>query len=406
MRRWVLLATMVWAALVGPAARGDEGGEAFHFGVLQHSREHLDANRRAGADIVVIDLAWDRAEPKAGEFSDAYLGEIRRQIATCRKLGYGIALDLGFQYPPAWAFDLPGGRYINQFGEAFASKAVGEEVPNAVFSQAVRDAQEAYLKRVFERLGKDFAFVRLGWMKYGELAYPAAKAGGRTNCYWAYDDLAQGKADGRPAGVPTCPVPGWRPGEASPGHAKAKAFLDWYLSALRDYHDWQIHTTRKYTPAPLAMLYPSWGMRPASAGKAIAADLDGSTPAERTGEVQRGLDFRGLVAGIRDPRVYVYCTWLDSSPSFGRDDEADRERWSPAHYLAVLAAEHRPALQAWGENTGGGDAATVALCFERIRAYGYRGLLWAFERDLYDGTAPEMRDVAEGVREVRAHTTK
>ena len=390
--KWTVLAIAVVASWAGLCLGDGSEREPFRFGVLQSTDEHLARNREAGANIVVVELGWNRAEPAQSAFSDSYFRKMAKNIEARRRMGYAIALDLGFQYPPKWVFDLPHARYVNQVGRVFRSETTGEDIPNAVFNAAVRERQKAYLAEVFRRLGTEFALVRLGWMKYGELAYPVSEFGGRGNCYWAFDALAQGRAEGLAKGLAPCPVPGWVPGEASPDHARARAFLDWYLGALRNYHDWQIETTREFTSAPLAILYPSWGMRPGDAEKAIGADLSGATPAEASGEVQRGLDFERLVSGIRDPRVTVYCTWIDSSPEFGDDAADDPTRWSPCHYLAALASEHCPPLHVWGENTGGGDMATVALCFQRIRQYGYRGFLWAFEQDLYDGKKPEIGD--------------
>ena len=372
-------------------------------GILQHTTEHLQENRDAGAQVVVISLAWDRAEPAMGQFSDAYFEQVRTSIAACRKLGYAIAVDPGFQYPPAWIFDLPHSRFVNQYGHAFSSTEIAEQIPNAVFNQAIRDRQENVLRRMFKEIGPELAQVRLGWMKFGELAYPLHTFEGEKNCYWGFDEIAQGRASGLPPGLEPCPTGDWRPGQPSPKHARARAFLHWYLGALQNYHDWQIVTARKYTAAPLAMLYPSWGTRPGHEVAAIDHDLDGTTSPEINGEVQRGLDFARLVGGIQDAQVIVYCTWLDTSPAFSQDDNPDRSRWSPAHYLSTLAAEHHPALHAWAENTGGGNAEVMSLCLERILKYGYRGFIWAFERDLYDGRPPEISDFAEFSRHLRGH---
>lgn len=381
-----------------------ENGQTPRLGILQHTREHLQENRDAGAQVVVISLAWDRAEPAMGQFSEDYFEQVRGSIEACRKLGYDIAVDPGFQYPPAWIFQLPHSRFVNQYGSMFASTQVGENIPNAVFNQAIRERQEIVLRRLLKELGPGLAMLRLGWMKYGELAFPLHTFENDKNCYWGFDDIAQGRVPGRPPGLEPCPTGDWRPGEQSPAHAHARAFLRWYLGALQNYHDWQIATARKYTDAPLAMLYPSWGLRPGHCEAALEHDLDGTTSPEINGEVQRGLDVEHLVAGIQDPHVIVYCTWLDSSPAFSQDESPNRSRWSPAHYLATLAAEHRPALHAWAENTGGGEVEVLSLCRDRILKYGYRGFVWAFERDLYDGRPPDISDFAEFSRRLRGIT--
>jgi hypothetical protein len=247
---------------------------------------------------------------------------------------------------------------------------------------------------VFEALGADFAFVRLGWMKYGELQYPIHTYKDRTNCYWWYDDLAQGKAAGLPAGVKPCPVPGWQPGGASEGHRQAATFLDWGMASLQNYHDWQIATVRRHFAGKVCMLYPSWGIRPGWVDDAVRGDLAGATSPEKNGEIQRGYDFPRFIQGIRDKDVVVYCTWIDAKRLPEEEASADRSRWSPVHWLASLAQAHPLKLDVYGENTGGGDLATLELCFERVKAYRMLGFLYAFERHLYDGQTPEIGDFA------------
>jgi hypothetical protein len=394
------LSFALFTLMAGGPAHAVEGLTP-RLGILQHTPEHLQENRDAGAQVVVISLAWDRAEPAMDQFSASYFEQVRSSIEACRKLGYDIAVDPGLQYPPAWIFQLPHSRFVNQYGRAFTSTKVGENIPNAVFNQAIRDRQENVLRHMLKEIGPELTQLRLGWMKYGELAFPLHTFENEINCYWGFDKIARGRVPGLPPGLEPCPTGDWRPGQPSPQHARARAFLHWYLGALQNYHDWQIATARKYTEAPLAMLYPSWGLRPGHGEAALEHDLDGSTSPEINGELQRGLDLERLVTGIRDTRVIVYCTWLDTSPAFSEDDSPDRSRWSPAHYLSTLAEEHRPPLHAWAENTGGGDSAVLSLCQDRILNYGFRGFVWAFERDLYDGQPPEINDFAEFSRRLR-----
>ena len=224
--------------------------------------------------------------------------------------------------------------------------------------------------------------MRLGWGHYGELNYPFHEYGGHLNCYWAYDDIAQGKAAGLPDGLKPCPTPGWLPGAPRAEHGDASRFVNWYLDCMADYQNWQVHTVRKYFAGRLAMLYPSWGIRPGRLESAIAGDLSGGTQAERTGEIERGYDFARLVSRIDDPNVVVYSTWLDAN--VGNDDAPNQEHWNPMHYLATLARAHGPALAVWGENTGSNDRDAMRRCFERIRLYNMIGMNWAFEPQLYD----------------------
>lgn len=218
--------------------------------------EHSAAGREAGWRVALVSVSWDRFEPRPGEFDESYIREIAGKMSAQRVAGY--MLQLGLQYPPAWVAGLPHGRYKNQFGDQFFSKRPGEDLPNLVFNAAVRGRAAAYIEQVFSRLGAGWDFVRLGGGKFGELNYPAPRFNGRENCYWAFDDLAQGKASGLAEGLSPCPVPGWVPGTPSPGHADAEKFAGWYLDCLKNYQDWQIATVRRCYAGDICMLYGSW----------------------------------------------------------------------------------------------------------------------------------------------------
>lgn len=181
------------------------------------------------------------------------------------------------------------------------------------------------------------------------------------------------------------------------------------MNALKNYHDWQIQTARQSFKGCLAMLYPSWGIRPGQLQSAIEVDLNGTTSPEKNGEVQRGFDFARFIAGIRDPNVVVYCTWIDSNPQWSDETSEDAARWSPVHYLASLASAHPLRLKTWGENTGRGDRAAMQLTFDRMRAYNLMGVIWAFEPDLYDGKHASLQDyssfIAQATSQNKAATS-
>jgi hypothetical protein len=186
--------------------------------------------------------------------------------------------------------------------------------------------------------------------------------------------------------VKPCPVPDWKPGTPSPGHASARQFLDWYLENLRNYHDWQIATVRRDFAGPIYMMYPSTGgLRPGQLDAAIADDANGSTGPEKTGEVSRGYDTARFIAGITDPKVIVYSTWIDGFP-FCDDASPDPARWNPGHFLGSLAAAHQPPLALGGENTGHpDDQANLQFTFQRLHDLHLVALYWAFEPALFDG---------------------
>lgn len=363
------------ALLAADSATADIG-----LGVLQHDDARTAEIRAAGIDYTVLELGWNRFEPKPGEYNAAYIAETRAKLEARRAAGFRLCLDLGIQYPPMWALELPNGKYVNQYGDAFVDNRPGHLAANAVFSRPVRDAVERYVRKVRDTFGDDFVLVRLGWGHYGELNFPVHTFTGKTNCYWAFDAAAQA----------ACPVPGWRPGDASPNN-EAATFIAWYFDALKIYHDWQIALTRELYPgARLGMMYPSWGVRPGSTALAIKTNLDGSTPQETTGEISRGFDFARFIGGITDTNVVVYCTWIDSSPAFSDEASENPRRWSPPHWLSHLAKTHSPPLRVWGENTGGGGLDALRLTVERARTYDIDVVLWAFEPHLFSGAEPTL----------------
>ena len=126
---------------------------------------------------------------------------------------------------------------------------------------------------------------------------PASRAGKRL---LAYDDIAQGKVEGLPAGVKPCPVPGWTPGRPSADHVDARRFAAWYVDALANFHDWQIELVARQYEGRMAMLYPSWGIREGQLESAVLNDLNGTTSAERNGEIQRAFAFKRFIEGIQN----------------------------------------------------------------------------------------------------------
>jgi hypothetical protein len=371
--RWFFLVFMI----TGLAAT-----EPRWFGTLQHREEHRPALLEQGITATVLGLAWERWQPNANESNQAYIDEVRERLAALKRDGMAVVLDFGMQYPPLWIFDLPHSRYRNQFGVEFVDPAPGMNGVNAVFNAELRRLQADYAAAVFAALGHDFLLIRLGWGWYSELNFPKPDHRGRSNCYWAFDDIAQGIASGLPEGIAPCPVPGWIPGQASVDHDAARRFALWYIDALKDYHDWQIATVRALHPGRLAMLYPSWGLRPGQLDAAIAHDLDGSNPNQHR-DLAMGEYWPSMIAGINDPGVVVYSTWLDAP--FGDDHSPDAAQWCPMRWLASLAAAKGLAVA--GENTGNNDVAALQRCFARSRELNLLGFFWAFEDELFDGAA-------------------
>ena len=391
----------------GLARAGPHGpGEGLLCGALGGSLQHAAAGRQAGWRVAMVSVQWRRFQPQPGTIDEAYVQEVRHRKEVLCQLGYRLQLDLGVQYAPGWVFALKHGRYRNQYGGAFETRESGWDLPNVVFNAEVRRALAGYFAEVFGRLGRDWDYVRLGCAACGELNFPQHNFAGRTNCYWGFDNLAQGKAPGLAPGRSPCPVPGWKPGTVSPGHASARAFAQWYLESLAHYQDWQISTVRRWFDGDLCLLYGSWGLRPGWLEAGVAGYLKVTTPAERNGEIQQGYDWERMVRRLKDPKVIIYCTWLDATlqnQDQSDDASAQEARWSPARWLCHLAGQHPLKLRVWGENTGHNNRAVMRRTFDRVKQFHLMGVMWAFEPELFAAPNPHhyatFADYAELIRQ-------
>ncbi len=367
---------------------------SYIFGTLQTNPANAATEYKDGITLAHIDLNWAQYEPQQNVYSTSYISSIQAQINQLRSSGMQIVLGFGTQYTPNWIFNIPNSRYVDQYGDQYISTSPGKDVPNFVFNQAVRDQVNLYLSHVFFDLGTNFFAVRVGGGWYGELNYGEANYNGHTNCYWGFGNLAQGIASGLATGVNVNPVPNWTPGTPSSNHSSAVAFLNWYVNSLQEYQNWQIITVRKYYKGNIAVLYPSWGIRPSGYTAAINDDLNGSSGEEQTGEVQNGWDFAQMISSITDPNVIPYTTWIDSNPSYGNDNSSDQTLWSPAHWIAYLAQTNPLHLRVWGENTGSDSYTNMQLSLSRMVQYNYMGIMWAFDSQLNSGTYASLSQYA------------
>jgi hypothetical protein len=347
--------------------------------MLQAEPRTYSTLRAAGIDAVTLSLLWGRAEPRGPGLDDAYLQEVEGQYEAARDAGLEVALSTGLQYPPDWASEKRGARFVDQNGTSWRGP-IGDNALDAVFNQEVRAAQDAYLQRLGERL-RDLmpAGIRVGGLGRGELHYPPGRKEEPRNVFWAFG----------PAARALSPVPQFQPGTGS--HEEARVFLDWYLGSLAEYGRWQLDTYRRYFgPRPrLIVLLPSWGIRPGEIDDAAASLLSGSSRGERRGTLTEGLDWHRqvpLFAAVDG--VAVCTTWLDP-PDQGTDDGLV----SPGVYLSRLARDNGVAV--WGENTGDNSIADMSRCMERVRNLGLEGLFWMGESELGVRGNARLEDYAQ-----------
>jgi hypothetical protein len=377
----------------------------YDFGLIGQSYDdtHLQEERDAGIETKVFELSWRRYYPSEGEKDSHYVQVKRAQMDELRKAGFKIILSLGYHDTPTWVHhNYRDSYYVNQFGERWTGDTfednddtVARGAPtdngdaNLVFDHQLRGVVASYMKDVFSDFGTDFYGVRLGGGRYGEVTYPPASFGGKDNLYWAYDENAQ-KSAGE-AGIE-----GWRPGDSSPD-GEAGRFLNWYLDSLVDYQNWQVDAVREAGyPGRLMMLYPGPGIRPGQTEEATASNLDGSTPAEASGEIQSGRDFARQVGAIEDENVLVTTTALEVDPS--QDDGQDPSNWSPVKYLSSLAESNPTYPGLYGENSGSGSLEDMQISASQMRRYGLIGMAWYDEEQLFSGRYATLDDYGRVLR--------
>lgn len=343
---------------------------ALRWGLIGNDGRHLAEERAAGINTKLLELGWSSYEPSQGAYSANYIAAKKAELAALRNAGFDVILSFGVQYSPKWLLELPDSRYVNQYGDAYTDGSLGSGQANVIWNPTIRAHMATYMARVFADLGTNFDAVRIGGGRYGELGYPVTTWNGRSNTYWAFDDNA----------AKSNPVPGWKPGMASP-NGEAGRFLEWYLDRLDAYQGWQINQVRKHYGGRIMALYPSFGIRPGQAAKAIDVNLNGSTSAEINGEVPRGYDFARFVGSINDSRVLVTTTWLNCE--FGDDSSSDPARGTPVKYLAWLAAKQ--GLKTYGENTGRDGMADLRFTNAQAKRYDLVGFLWFNESELFSG---------------------
>jgi hypothetical protein len=342
--------------------------------------DHLDAERSAGFTARVVRVSWKDFEPTPLGANIQYNTDKQRQLRQLRNEGFKVIVDLGLQDTPPWLHHSDADSYyVDQFNDIYNPGIVDSGDANLVFNRGLRARAENYIGHLLARLGPLIDFVRIGGGHWGELGYPAMRYHGHSNCYWSFDRLA----------LASNPTPIWRPGDPS-RNGEAHRFVDWYLDQLADYQNWQIRTVRRSFAGPIMVLYPSWGIRPGQLAAAIRVNLCGSTSAEINGEVTRGYDFQRQIDCIHDANVIVASTWLDADGS--GDDGPDPARWSPIHYLSLLAGARRPNLRLFGENTGHGSPAALAFTAAQARRFGLCGFAWFRQEELDQPGLASLKD--------------
>lgn len=346
--------------------------------------------------MVHLELGWDAYEPSDGTFSSSYATAMRERVRDMKAAGLKVVLGAGLQYPPSWAYSVPGSRYVNQFG-----RSSGEL--NLTFNAALRERASRYLAQIDKDLGlENFWAVRVGAGGNIETLYPAHDADGTNrNAYWAFDAAAQA----------TSPFPGWRPGDRSWNGvamttADVRRWYEWYVGSLADTVEWQLQTYRALGfEGHLHVLMPGQGTRPLDLERAMGAYLDGTGDGSHT--TSRGAAWHRVLEHIEDRRgVVAYVSsmadgsgWDDlcrSTDSGTALSASEISLWSATRWISFLA--DRYGLPKNGENPGRADTSAYGTTMmERAAAQmascGFQGMMWAHESQLFtEGSGVTLED--------------
>ncbi|MEF9881272.1 hypothetical protein [Streptomyces sp. P9-A4] len=380
----------------------------YWYGTLQTEPDRALTEYRNGIRVAHLQIDWGRLEPRQGVYDEGYAREVRARLDSFRSAGLLVEAGLGLNHPPPWLPDaFPESVFENQYGE----RSTG--TPNIVFSRPVRDQVAEYVRAVDRLIGLGHVWaIRIGVNENGEFAYPSPLSGsGGPGEFWAYDNHAQASS----------PYPGWRPGEST-YHGKpftreqVARWYDWYTGALAGAVNWQLdlYTSLGYRGA-LKVLVPGAGFYPSDLRAAVNARLAGS-PSVRL--VARGAGFfltlplvehrdtvrivtTALVDGTGDPADNG-CSPGDARTDVSAPADAAVRGWSSARWVVAVARSAgftRLAGESAGPQVSPYRPGVTEAAFRQMSSCGLEGMMWAFDRHLYDGTpGSSLAEYADTIR--------
>ncbi|AVV45720.1 hypothetical protein C6376_34525 [Streptomyces sp. P3] len=403
-----IIAAVLLAVACVRVPPGDEG-PSYYFGALQSRPEKAHLERSKGIQVAEMQISWDRYEVREGEYSSQYLESVKQELDRFQKAGLLVEVSLGLNRAPSWLYEkYPEASYVNQNSDRLT------ETPNMVFSQTVREKAQGYVDQLARVIGLDnFWAIRVGVSGSGEFTYPSDGPGlpDTKTYYWAFDKNAQsGARTGRPPTVTANPFPGWKPGQHTyRGKAFTKAqvgeWYDWYLRSLSDAVNWQIKYYRSLGyDGFLKVLVPGMGYYPQN----YQRTLDGHLHVDETDDsrlVGIGAGFYKTLGQIHDRRnVQIVPTSLVDGTGEPRNNgcaPGDRQvdiqappghvqtSWSSVRWISRIARQYNFALlngESAGTHVSPYYPGVVAQAARQMKSCGLQGLMWAFERNLYDGT--------------------
>jgi hypothetical protein len=107
------------------------------FGTLETDPTKASQEYAAGVRVAMQTIGWKDYEPANGVFNEAYMADVKNRITMDLAAGLKVVISPAIHYPPGWVMNLPGARYVNQYGlTAPLTWAGGFEEPNSPWLMA------------------------------------------------------------------------------------------------------------------------------------------------------------------------------------------------------------------------------------------------------------------------------
>jgi hypothetical protein len=368
------------------AALPDAGSDAttapISYGVLEADPSHLAIDSDAGVRWAQVTVGWNDLEPTQGTYVASAIP--LTTIQTYRSAGWKIELSFGLHYPPTWATLVE--PWVDQNGATYTQQANW-------FNASVQKEISAEIAYVIGSIGPgNIDAIRIGGLtSAGEMIYPVTPA----YDYVAYSASALSGTSLAPANpVPTCKPP-------TCGQADATTFYGWYVDSLAAFGNFEVAAARQagFT-GDVQWLMPGVGVRPSWLAMLLANGLDLSAQYPNDYDISAGgCEWPRIMGDIADKnaQVVIDCTSLNDSSAVGANESSSNDLdWSSAHWVAYNADQL--GFRKSGENKGEDGDAGMALAFEKVTAYGYEKLMWAFDDQLYSGQYASIQSYAAFIR--------
>lgn len=379
---------LVGAIAVTPAATSApesaaSAATAVRQGTLMSAVDRTKSESNAGIKQAMVEVGWDWVQPKsATAWNTAGLKEVRADVLAHRAAGRRVTLGFAVHETPAWAFTLPDARSIDNHGAKSGDL-------NVVFSQSVRNATAAYMRKVLAAVGPaNIDRIRITSGGSYELLYPGES-------YSSYGRITA-------AGMPAQPKTG-RPGTRST-KAQHHAWARWYVGGLANVANWQMSVANAAGfKGTYEILMPGSGVRPSAWSAATSRHLP-------DGLLGLGAAWYQIAPMLANKsRVNLHqsgvgdrsgspsdngCRSTDSATALG---SRTADAWSSTRWVSYLAKRYGFAGVS-GENPGYGDSVPTSWyrnpdglaksANTLARSCGFTVFYWAHSHRLWDGTLP------------------